>query len=59
MSEASDVTFDMRDAFITGSLNEADTTTFKDYATYKLALNKIDTQPGPPKTIEWSSTPNE
>jgi hypothetical protein len=40
-----------------GLLNEIDTATFKSYAAYKLALNKIDKQVGYPQTIERPVAP--
>lgn len=57
LSQASEVTAGMGDAFLADLLNDADKATFKTYAAYKLALNKIDKQPGYPQTIAWPTLP--
>ena len=57
LAAANESTAGMADAYIAGLLDEADTATFKAYATYKLALNKINTQPGYPATIKWPTFP--
>jgi len=53
LNAADQVTAGMGDAFIAGILDDADEVMFKDYAAYKLALSKIDKQPGYPRTVEW------
>lgn len=57
MEKANQATAGMTDAFIAGLLNSADTKTFKAFAAYKLALSKIDQQPGYPTTIDWPTSP--
>lgn len=57
LSMANEKTVGMADAFIAGLLDEADTLSFKAYAAYKLALNKIDKQLGFPQTIKWPVPP--
>ncbi|WP_347904448.1 tail fiber assembly protein [Pseudomonas purpurea] len=57
MLTANEKTLGMSDAYIAGLLNEADTSMFKAFAAYKLALSKIDIQPGYPLTIEWPLSP--
>jgi hypothetical protein len=57
LSKADSVTSGMGDAFITGILSDKDTTTFKKYAAYKLALNKINLQEGYPLNIDWPVEP--
>lgn len=57
MEKANQATAGMADAFIAGLLNSADTKTFKAFAAYKLALSKIDQQPGYPTTIDWPTSP--
>lgn len=48
MGAANTATYGMSDAFVAGLLDGADTATFKAWATYKLALSKVDlTQPTP------------
>lgn len=42
MTTASAVTFGMADAYVAGLLDDADTTKFKAWAAYKLALSKVD-----------------
>ncbi|HIE1924578.1 TPA: tail fiber assembly protein [Pseudomonas aeruginosa] len=54
---ANEATAGMADAFIAGLLDEADTATFKAYAAYKLALNKVDQQVGYPQAINWPVSP--
>ncbi|MNJ51954.1 Caudovirales tail fiber assembly protein [compost metagenome] len=54
---ANESTAGMTDAFIAGLLNESDTVNFKAYASYKLALNKIDQQVGYPQIINWPDLP--
>jgi hypothetical protein len=39
------------------SLGDEDVAKFKAYAIYKLELNKISTQAGYPKTIDWPIAP--
>jgi hypothetical protein len=57
LSQASEVTAGMGDAFLADLLSDADKAMFKAYAAYKLELNKIDRQPGYPVTIEWPTSP--
>lgn len=54
---ANEATAGMADAYIAGLLDEVDIAIFRAYAAYKLALNKIDRQPGYPHTIDWPSAP--
>jgi len=58
MALANAATNGMADAYIAGILNEADTAKFKLFAAYKLALNKIDQQPGFPVCISWPEPPD-
>lgn len=55
LRSANEATAGMADAFIAGLLGSDDTAKFRAYATYKLELNKIDTQPGFPADIDWPS----
>lgn len=57
MEKANQATIGMADAFIAGILSSADTKTFKAFAAYKLALSKIDQQPGYPTTVDWPVSP--
>jgi hypothetical protein len=57
LSVASDTTAGMADAHIAGLLDADDTATFKAFAAYQLAQNKIDTQSGYPTTIDWPIAP--
>ncbi|WP_434672710.1 tail fiber assembly protein [Pseudomonas sp. R1-15] len=57
MEAANEATIGMADAYIAGFLNEADTAKFKAFAVYKLALNKINQQPGFPGAISWPISP--
>ena len=57
LSIADKATAGMADAYVAGLLNEGDEVTFKAYAAYKLALNKVDAQPGYPSDIEWPTSP--
>lgn len=57
MNAANEATIGMADAYIAGFLNEADTAKYKEFAVYKLALNKINQQPGFPGTINWPISP--
>lgn len=57
LSAADDATAGMADAYIAGLLSDVDTETFKSFAAYKLALNKIDKQPGYPADIKWPDSP--
>ncbi|MHC8334570.1 tail fiber assembly protein [Pseudomonas sp. LB3P25] len=57
LSQANEVTAGMGDAFLADLLSDADKAMFKAYAVYKLALNKIDKQPGYPTTIDWPTSP--
>lgn len=59
LAEADEVTAGMADAFIAGLLDETDAAKFKAYASYKLALNKVDTQKGYPEIIDWPFRPEE
>ncbi|MGF6405793.1 hypothetical protein QF020_003495 [Pseudomonas frederiksbergensis] len=47
----------MADAFLADLISGADKAMFKAYAAYKLALNKIDQQPGYPATVDWPIAP--
>lgn len=55
---ADEATIGMADAYLTGLLEEEDVAMFKEFAGYKLALNKIDRQAGYPSSIEWPAYPN-
>lgn len=57
LAAANDATAGMADAYIAGLLNEDETERFKFFAAYKLALNKIDQQPGFPSTVIWPELP--
>lgn len=57
LAAANEATAGMADAFIADLLDEADVAKFKAFAKYKLALNKIDQQPGYPETITWPTLP--
>lgn len=57
LAAANEATAGMADAFIADLLDEADVAKFKAFAKYKLALNKIDQQPGYPQTITWPTPP--
>ncbi|MCI0994117.1 tail fiber assembly protein [Pseudomonas sp. ICMP22404] len=57
LAAANDATAGMADAYIAGLLDMTDTVRFKAFATYKLALNKIDQQSGFPATISWPEPP--
>ncbi|WP_185752780.1 tail fiber assembly protein [Pseudomonas fluorescens] len=57
LSQANEATAGMADAFLADLLSDADKAMFKAYAAYKLALNKIDKQPGYPTTITWPTSP--
>lgn len=56
MSSAIDATQGMADAYIAGLLDAADTTKFKAWAAYKLALSKVDLTQAPPA---WPAVPAE
>lgn len=57
LNQANEATAGMADAFLADLLSDADKAMFKAYAAYKLALNKIDKQPGYPTTIDWPTLP--
>ncbi len=57
LAEADQQTVGMADAYIVGLLDDDDMWRFKAYAGYKLALNKIDKQPGFPQSISWPAAP--
>lgn len=57
LSQANETTAGMADAFLADMLSDADKAMFKAFAAYKLALNKIDKQPGYPATINWPTSP--
>lgn len=57
LSQANEATTGMTDAFLADLLSDTDKIMFKTYAAYKLALNKIDRQPGYPTTIDWPVAP--
>lgn len=57
LAQANEATAGMADAFLADLLSDADKAMFKAYASYKLALNKIDRQPGFPATIDWPTSP--
>jgi|GEM_PF-1148647 len=57
LSAANEATAGMADAYIAGLLSAEDTETFKSFAAYKLALNKVDQQPGYPADITWPESP--
>ena len=57
LAEADQQTVGMADAYIAGLLEADDMQRFKAYAIYKLALNKIDKQPGYPHDVVWPDLP--
>lgn len=57
LAAANESTAGMADAFIAGLLSDVDIAAFKSFAAYKLALNKIDKQPGYPQAIDWPGFP--
>lgn len=57
LAAADEATAGMADAYIAGLLSAEETETFKSFAAYKLALNKIDKQPGYPADIKWPDSP--
>ncbi|MDT3310670.1 tail fiber assembly protein [Pseudomonas sp. rhizo66] len=57
LAEADQQTVGMADAYIAGLLDVEDMQRFKAYASYKLALNKIDRQPGYPQNVDWPVLP--
>ncbi|PIK75249.1 tail fiber assembly protein [Pseudomonas sp. 382] len=57
LAAADEATAGMADAYIAGLLSAEDTETFKSFAAYKLALNKVDRQPGYPIDINWPDSP--
>jgi hypothetical protein len=57
LDAADEATAGMADAYIAGLLEAEDVAKFKAFAAYKLALNKIDKQPGYPQTIAWPMLP--
>ncbi|EZP27194.1 phage tail assembly chaperone [Pseudomonas sp. RIT288] len=57
LAEADQQTVGMADAYIAGLLDADDMQRFKAFATYKLALNKIDKQPGYPQNVVWPVLP--
>jgi hypothetical protein len=59
LSVASDAAAGMADAYIAGLLDADDTATFKAFAAYQLALNKIDTQSVYPTAIDWPIAPDK
>lgn len=58
LSIANDTTAGMADAFVADLLEPPDVAKFKAFAAYKLALNKIDKQPGYPGEIVWPDYPS-
>lgn len=54
---ANQATVGMADAYIAGLLSTADAKTFKAFAVYKVALSKIEQQPGYPASIDWPTSP--
>ncbi|MFW9080376.1 phage tail assembly chaperone [Pseudomonas sp. P2757] len=57
LTEADQQTVGMADAYIAGLLETDDMRRFKAFATYKLALNKIDKQLGYPQSVDWPQLP--
>ncbi|PRB55364.1 hypothetical protein CQ009_15695 [Pseudomonas sp. MYb2] len=57
LAEADQQTVGMADAYIAGLLDADDMQRFKAFATYKLALNKIDRQPDYPQSVDWPVLP--
>lgn len=57
LSQANEATAGMADAYLADLLSDAEKAMFKAYAIYKLALNKIDKQPGFPAAIDWPVAP--
>jgi hypothetical protein len=57
LAQANEATAGMADAYLADLLSDAERAMFKAYAIYKLALNKIDKQPGYPSTINWPTSP--
>lgn len=54
---ANEATAGMADAYIAGLMDADEEALFKTWAAYKLALNKIDKQPGYPNEIVWPVAP--
>ncbi|MFJ4444755.1 hypothetical protein ACIPZ8_22040 [Pseudomonas sp. NPDC089422] len=57
MSVANESTLGMADAFVADLLSPEEILKFKEYAKYKLLLNKIVEQPGFPTAINWPTSP--
>jgi len=57
MDAANQATAGMSDAYIAGLLSTEDAKTFKAFAAYKVALSKIEQQPGYPTSIDWPISP--
>lgn len=56
-AEASEATAGMADAYIVGLLEDEEVELFKEFASYKLALSKIEKQPGYPVSVIWPPKP--
>jgi hypothetical protein len=57
LDAANQATAGMADAYIAGLLDKPTTTLYKAFAAYKVALSKIEEQPGFPTTIDWPTSP--
>lgn len=57
ITTANEATAGMADAYVADLLSAEEVVTFKAYAAYKLALNKITKQPGYPRKITWPKPP--
>jgi hypothetical protein len=57
LAAANEATAGMADAYVADLLSPEEVVTFKAYAAYKLALNKITKQTGYPRKITWPKPP--
>ncbi|PMY46916.1 hypothetical protein C1X69_02550 [Pseudomonas sp. FW305-67] len=57
LAQANEAAAGMAGAFLADLISGADKAMFKAYAACKLALNKIDQQPGYPATVDWPIAP--
>lgn len=57
IAEANETTVGMADAYLAGLLSPDEAVVFKEFATYKLALNKITKQSDYPRKITWPPPP--
>lgn len=57
LAEADFLTTGMADAYLAGILSETESSLFKNFAAYKLALNKVPYQPSYPHEVDWPERP--